>query len=169
MNDPRESGSCLFCLFGVFRPTPTFVPIPLLICRRHLCRWRATKFDVCSPIEQRGFFSVHIYCDTEHPFIMVISKDPWHSHLLSSMWQWSCHLQGKDLTHCATAAASCSCAGDWTLAIALFFLLSLGYVSNKLDYQGKFCQNYKFHNPQGKEFVDSSDGKREGVQQEGEA
>ena len=22
---------------------------------------------------------------------MVISEDPWHSHLLPSVWQWSCH------------------------------------------------------------------------------
>ena len=26
-----------------------------------------------------------------YPFIMVISEDPWHSHLLPSVWQWSCH------------------------------------------------------------------------------
>ena len=29
------------------------------------------------------------YCDTGHPFIMVISEDPWQSHLLPSVWQ--CH------------------------------------------------------------------------------
>ena len=23
--------------------------------------------------------------------MMVISDDPWHSHLLPSVWQWSCH------------------------------------------------------------------------------
>ena len=28
--------------------------------------------------------------DTGHPFIMVISEDPWHSHLLPSVWKWSC-------------------------------------------------------------------------------
>ena len=33
----------------------------------------------------------HTYCDTGHPFIMVISEDPWNSHLLPSIWQWSCH------------------------------------------------------------------------------
>ena len=33
----------------------------------------------------------HTYCDTGHLFIMVISEDPWHSHLMPSVWQWSCH------------------------------------------------------------------------------
>ena len=27
------------------------------------------------------------YCDTGHPIIMVISEDPWHSHLLPSVWR----------------------------------------------------------------------------------
>ena len=61
-----------------------------LIWRRTHYRWRAIDFDLCSAlmtIEQWGFFSVHANCDTGPPFIMVISKDPWHSHLL----QWSCH------------------------------------------------------------------------------
>ena len=34
----------------------------------------------------------HTYCNKlGHPFTMVISKDPWHSYLLLSIWQWSCH------------------------------------------------------------------------------
>ena len=33
----------------------------------------------------------HTYCDTSQPFLMVSSEDPWHSHLLPSVWQWSCH------------------------------------------------------------------------------
>ena len=32
----------------------------------------------------------HTICDTKHSFIMEISEEPWHSHLLSSV-QWSCH------------------------------------------------------------------------------
>ena len=35
-------------------------------------------------IEKWGFFSVPTYCDTGHPFIMVISEEPWNSHLLLS-------------------------------------------------------------------------------------
>ena len=31
------------------------------------------------------------YCDMGHQFIKVISKVLWHSHLLPSIWQWSCH------------------------------------------------------------------------------
>ena len=30
------------------------------------------------------------YCNTGHPFIMVISEDPWHSHLLPTVQQWKC-------------------------------------------------------------------------------
>ena len=36
-------------------------------------------------------FACHIFCDTVHPFIISISEDPWHSHLLPSFWLWSCH------------------------------------------------------------------------------
>ena len=32
-----------------------------------------------------GSFACHTNCDAGHPFIMVISDDPWHSHLLSSI------------------------------------------------------------------------------------
>ena len=70
------------CLFKVFRPTREFFThiegeeLQILTNARH--SWRLS-------------FSLHTYCDTGHPFIMVISKDPWHSHLLPSVWQWSCH------------------------------------------------------------------------------
>ena len=37
----------------------------------------------------RSFFVCDSYCDTDRPFIMVISDDPWHSLLLPSVWQWS--------------------------------------------------------------------------------
>ena len=39
----------------------------------------------------RFFLACNTYCDTGLLFIMVISEDPWHSHLLPSVWQWSCH------------------------------------------------------------------------------
>ena len=55
---------------------------------------RAANFDHCSAlmaIEQWGFFSVQHLLDTGYPFIMVISEDPWHSHLLSSVSQLSCY------------------------------------------------------------------------------
>ena len=34
------------------------------------------------PIKQWGFFNVPAYFDIGHPFIMVISEDPWHSQLM---------------------------------------------------------------------------------------
>ena len=38
----------------------------------------------------RIFLACHIYCAMGHLFIMVISENPWHSHQLPSIWQWSC-------------------------------------------------------------------------------
>ena len=74
------------CLFGIFRPI----------------RELFTQMET-SPLPVRGWHSwqlssegssvCHTYCDTEHPFIMVISEDPWHSHLLPSVYQWNCHFQ----------------------------------------------------------------------------
>ena len=40
-------------------------------------------------IEQWGSLACHVYCGTGHPFIMVISEDPWHSHLLPSVKPWA--------------------------------------------------------------------------------
>ena len=38
------------------------------------------------PLSSEGSSACHTYCDTRHLFIMVaISKDPWYSHLLSSL------------------------------------------------------------------------------------
>ena len=43
------------------------------------------------PLSSEGSLTCHTYCDTGLPFKMVISEDPWHSHLLPSVWRWSCH------------------------------------------------------------------------------
>ena len=40
--------------------------------------------------------------DKRHPFIIVISEDPWHSHVLPSVWQWSSHYLFLRLTVCRT-------------------------------------------------------------------
>ena len=67
-----------------------------LIWRSHHCRWRAANFDLCSAlkaIEQCKFFSAPLLLCQGHPFILGISDDPWHSHLMSSVSQWSCHYQ----------------------------------------------------------------------------
>ena len=34
------------------------------------------------PLSSEGSLAWHAYCDMGHPFIMVISDDPWHLHLL---------------------------------------------------------------------------------------
>ena len=41
------------------------------------------------PLSSEGSSACHIYCNTGHLFIIVISEDPWHSHLLQSIPQWS--------------------------------------------------------------------------------
>ena len=43
------------------------------------------------PLSREGSLTCHNCCDTGLPFIMVISEDPWHSHMLPSVWQWSWH------------------------------------------------------------------------------
>ena len=43
------------------------------------------------PLSSEGSLTFHTHCDTGLPFIMVISEDPWHSYLMPSVWQWSCH------------------------------------------------------------------------------
>ena len=40
------------------------------------------------PLSSEGSLTCHTHCDTG---LLVISEDPWHSHLLPSVWQWSCH------------------------------------------------------------------------------
>ena len=50
---------------------------PMLGCHGH---WAVRVLYRATPTVTQG-----------HPFIMVISEDPWHSHLLLSFWQWSCH------------------------------------------------------------------------------
>ena len=41
------------------------------------------------PLRSEGSLTCHTYCDTGHSFIMVISEEPWHSHILPSVWQWN--------------------------------------------------------------------------------
>ena len=79
---------CFVCLFGVFRPTwESFTHIKTSTLQR-----RAANFDLDSAlmaIEQWGFFNVpHPLCHRPSVF-KVISEDPWHSHLMSSIWQWT--------------------------------------------------------------------------------
>ena len=72
----------LFVWFFFFVPFDNFS----LIWRRHHDRWRASNFDLCSaliwPLSSEGSLALHTYCETGHLLVMVISKDPWHSHSL---------------------------------------------------------------------------------------
>ena len=43
------------------------------------------------PLSSECSLPCHTHCDTAHPFIMVISEDPWQSHLFKSVKEWSCH------------------------------------------------------------------------------
>ena len=65
----------MFCMFGVLRPTPTSL-LPMKGCKFLLLLGTHGHCLAC-----------HTYC----PFIMDISGDLSHSHLLPSVWQWSCH------------------------------------------------------------------------------
>ena len=42
-------------------------------------------------LSSEGSLACHTYFDTGHPFMMVISEDPWHLHVLPSVLHWSCH------------------------------------------------------------------------------
>ena len=53
-------------------------------------------------LSSEGSLTCHTSCDTCLPFIMVMSEDPWHSHLLPSVWQWSCHYLFLRLRYVAT-------------------------------------------------------------------
>ena len=54
-----------------------------LTWRHHHYRWRAANFDLCSwPLSSEGSFACHTYCDTGHPFIMIISEDLCHWHAM---------------------------------------------------------------------------------------
>ena len=58
------------------------------------------------PLSSEGSWACNTYCHTGHLFIMVISKDSWHSHLMPSVLQWSCHLGLRDsnIQHSACGA-----------------------------------------------------------------
>ena len=69
----------LFVCLGIYIPLDNF------IWRRHHYRWRAANFYLCSAlmaIEKWMFFSVLHLLWHGASFLIVISEDPWHSHLL---------------------------------------------------------------------------------------
>ena len=88
--------SWFVCLGFFFRLTREFFthketsPLPVKVCKDLVC-------SALMAIEQWGFFSMSHLLWHGHPFIMVISEDPWQSHLMPSIEQWSCHFLFKQL------------------------------------------------------------------------
>ena len=56
------------------------------------------------PLSSESYLTCHTCCDTGLSFIMVISEDPWHSHLLPNVCQWSCHYRFLRLRSCLSQA-----------------------------------------------------------------
>ena len=79
--NPWRPPYCLCCLF--FRPTEDFFHSfgDVIISGEGLQIMTYT----------RGSLTYNTLCDRGQHFIMVISEEPWQSHLLPSVWQWSCH------------------------------------------------------------------------------
>ena len=73
--------------------------ICLFVCLSHYRIFNSYEYVIITgeglhnqwPLSSKGSLACHTYCDTGYPFIMVISENPWHLHLLPSVWQWSCH------------------------------------------------------------------------------
>ena len=85
---PNQSERCVFDFYIQLKVTYIWddkVPFLFKGYKRRPNAW------ILHPFEQRVFFSVPHHWDTGHAFIMVICEDPWHSHLMSSVWQWSCY------------------------------------------------------------------------------
>ena len=41
-------------------------------------------------LRSEGSLPCYTFCDKGQPFILVVSEDPWHAHVLPSVWQWIC-------------------------------------------------------------------------------
>ena len=142
------------CLSGVFRPTQEFFthlemsPLPLNGCK--FWPMLSTYGHWAVRVLKRATSTVR-----GHLFIMVISEDPWHPHLMPSVLQWSCHcfsdlglsqlgfehptfrLRVNDLTHCATATAIKDVALHWpnlihfTVGCFLPSLVEIGFLRRR--------------------------------------
>ena len=77
----NDQSSKFVSLWGIFRPTREIFTHVTGEGRQMLTYTRARH---SWPLSSEGSLACHTYCDTGHPFIMVISEDPWHSHLFSS-------------------------------------------------------------------------------------
>ena len=82
----------VFC-FGSFRSTREFITHLETVAGRQIFTYAWHLW----PLRSEGSSACHTFCDTGLPFIMVISENPWHSHLMLTVWQWSCHYLFNDL------------------------------------------------------------------------
>ena len=96
------SHSRIFHSYG--NVTNTGEGLQILTYDQHIC-----------PLSREGSLSCYTYCDMDQPFIMVISEDTLHSHLLPSVWQWSCHYLFLRYRSVAT--------GDRTRSVERMFIL----------------------------------------------
>ena len=87
---PPYSFSLFVCLFGVYRPTQEFYSYGEVTIAGEGLKILTYAWHSW-PLSSEASLACHTHCDNGHPFIMVISEDPWHSHLLPSYWQLSCH------------------------------------------------------------------------------
>ena len=91
MNYKPDDGF-LFALGGGVLPSREFLTHMETSLNMHW--WRTANVSLCSAlmaIEQWGSFGVSHLLWHGTSVLMAISKDPWHSHLLPSVWQWNCH------------------------------------------------------------------------------
>ena len=69
----------------------SFCPIQDCFTQIETSSWLAFTYTRYAwPFNTRSSLVCNTYCDTEHPFLMVIIEDAWHSHLLPCD-EWSCH------------------------------------------------------------------------------
>ena len=117
-----------YCFVFVFICLWFFVPLENFsrIWRRHQI---LTYAWYLWPLSSEGYLSCHTSCDTGHPFIMVISEDPWHSHLMPIVWHWSCHYLFLRLSYVAGIRTPSACGANTltncatTAAIGIVVLL----------------------------------------------
>ena len=71
-------------------------------------------------ISSDGSLACHTYCDTGHPLIMVISKDPWHSYQLPMFGSGTVTTCFKDwLSNTKSFACEANALTDCTIAAAI--------------------------------------------------
>ena len=75
---------CLFVVWIFLSPSRIFYSFWVItITGEGIQNVTYTRYS--SPLSSEGFLTCHTFCDTGQPFKMVISEDPWHSHLLPSV------------------------------------------------------------------------------------